>query len=92
MFSSTFVIGTTGATTTKSTTTTTTTTYNRKPEVTLITRKGKLPAKEKLETMREKVKALAAGTFEAPPIPIPAFDVETEKDKKTTQMMGYTVV
>ena len=49
-------------------------------------------AKEKLETMREKVKALAAGTFEAPPIPIPAFDVETEKDKKTTQMMGYTVV
>ncbi len=82
--------GTTGTSSTNTnSTTTTTTTYNRKPEVTLITRKGKLPAKEKLETMREKVKALAAGTFEAPPIPIPAFDIETEEDKKTTQIAGH---
>lgn len=64
-------------------------TYTKQePTVSSIKRKGKLPKKEKLDTMRDKVRRLAEGTFELKALPIPECDKETEEEGKKTGTVG----
>lgn len=66
----------------------TTTTYTKQePTVAHIKRKGKLPAKEKLVAIREKVLLLAKGELELKTLPIPNCDKKEDDDKKTMGAM-----
>lgn len=63
-----------------------TSTVKEEPKVTKISRKGKLPATDRLEKMREKVKMLAEADVQEIKLPIPECDREEENDddKKTS--------
>lgn len=62
----------------------TTVTY-RDPYITNMTRKGKLPAIERLAEMKDKVIGIAAGKIEAKPLPICEYDAE--EAKKTPEQL-----
>ena len=43
-----------------------------------------------MESMKDKVKRLAEGTFELKALPIPECDIKEEEGKKTTNVTGFT--
>lgn len=60
------------------------TNYNKPPALTHLKRKGRLPSKERLITMKTKVIQMATGEFEATPLPVPQYDIDCEKKPPET--------
>jgi len=60
---------------------------DKKPEVTVIKRKGRLPSTETLLKMKECVKLIASGQFVVKALPIPECDRLTQKGKDFTMVV-----